>query len=166
MKDLRGFFKPELSGTPQPKLESKANKLLKADERRRARRIERRRRKRERLKLRGKAKQDIQLKKAGVKPIGRAHPDYKRDDGFYNSNAWRRLRYAALKLNDGRCECCGAKSADGVQLHVDHIIPRYKNPKLSLEITNLQILCEDCNLGKGAWDSTDWRSHMRSIMEE
>lgn len=24
-------------------------------------------------------------------------------------------------------------------------------------VSNLQVLCADCNLGKGAWDATDWR---------
>ena len=27
----------------------------------------------------------------------------------------------------------------------------------ALEITNLQILCHECNHGKGNWDQTDWR---------
>ena len=28
---------------------------------------------------------------------------------------------------------------------------------LELQLTNLQMLCADCNVGKGAWDETDWR---------
>ncbi len=45
----------------------------------------------------------------------------------------------------------------GIPLHVDHIKPRSKYPDLALDINNLQILCESCNLGKGAWDETDFR---------
>jgi 5-methylcytosine-specific restriction endonuclease McrA len=50
-----------------------------------------------------------------------------------------------------------------VVLHVDHIVPRYKAPHRSLDIENLQVLCRDCNIGKGAWDQTDWRQHFKSI---
>jgi 5-methylcytosine-specific restriction endonuclease McrA len=28
---------------------------------------------------------------------------------------------------------------------------------LALEITNLQVLCADCNIGKSNTDETDWR---------
>ena len=56
-----------------------------------------------------------------------------------------------------KCSCCGASSSDDVTLHVDHIKPRSTNPELSLDINNLQILCEPCNIGKiNQWD-TDWR---------
>lgn len=90
-------------------------------------------------------------------PIGAPHPDYVRDDGFYKTRAWREMRMVALKAAGGRCACCGASAKDGARLHVDHIKPRYKRPDLSLDPSNLQVLCEDCNLGKGAWDDTDWR---------
>lgn len=103
------------------------------------------------------------LRAEGVKGMGSPHPDYRRDDKFTRSTAWRQLRYLALKNCDGRCQCCGARACDGARLHVDHIVPRYKAPHLALSLDNLQVLCDDCNIGKGAWDSTDWREHMRSI---
>lgn len=62
----------------------------------------------------------------------------------------------ALKKHGAKCQCCGSEG-HYVPLHVDHVRPRYTHPELSLDINNLQILCEDCNLGKGAWDATDWR---------
>ena len=34
-------------------------------------------------------------------------------------------------------------------IHVDHIKPRSKYPKLALDQSNLQPLCETCNLKKG-----------------
>lgn len=77
---------------------------------------------------------------------------YRRSD-FYQTEDWRRLRYQALKKQGGKCQACGA----GEKLHVDHIKPRSKFPEMALELGNLQVLCEDCNLGKGAWDQTDWR---------
>lgn len=75
---------------------------------------------------------------------------------FYRSKAWRDLRYKALKLYGRQCMCCGAKPPS-VVLHVDHIKPRSKYPELELDITNLQILCEDCNLGKSNKDEIDYR---------
>ena len=96
-------------------------------------------------------------------PIGAPHPDYIRDTKFYESREWRELRYRALKIHGATCQCCGATWVDGALLHVDHIQPRYKRPDLSLDINNLQVLCEECNVGKGAWDATDWRQHFKSI---
>lgn len=80
----------------------------------------------------------------------------KPDQDFYRSLKWKQLRYLVLR-NSGGCNCCGAKASDGVQLHVDHIKPRFRFPELELSLDNLQVLCEDCNVGKGSWDSTDWR---------
>lgn len=57
------------------------------------------------------------------------------------------LRYDILKRDGFRCKICGASSADGVKLHVDHIIPVSKGGRT--EPGNLQTLCERCNLGKG-----------------
>ncbi len=77
-------------------------------------------------------------------------------DSFYASDAWRKLRYKALKLYGRQCACCGAKPPQ-VVLHVDHIKPRSTHPELELDIKNLQILCEDCNLGKSNTDCIDYR---------
>lgn len=93
-----------------------------------------------------------------ARKIGAPHPDYVRDDKFYETREWRELRYLALRNTDGRCQCCGGSAKDGLRIHVDHIQPRYKRPDLSLCLDNLQVLCEDCNFGKGAWDATDWRN--------
>lgn len=62
-----------------------------------------------------------------------------------------------LEARGARCECCGASAADGKRIHVDHIKPRSRYPELELEESNLQILCLDCNLGKMASYTTDWR---------
>lgn len=78
---------------------------------------------------------------------------------FFLTPEWRNLRYQALKRSHGKCECCGrSPAAHGIALHVDHVKPRSKHPKLALELSNLQVLCETCNLGKGNQDSTDWRA--------
>lgn len=80
---------------------------------------------------------------------------------FYASEDWRRLRYQAPKRSSGTCECCGARPSYGRPLHVDHIRPRSRFPDLALDLSNLQVLCADCNIGKGAWDATDWRHEAR-----
>lgn len=98
---------------------------------------------------------------------------------FYDSEAWRGLRYQVLRRDGGKCVLCGVTAADGATLHVDHIKPRSLFPELELEITNLQVLCADCNLGKSNTDQIDWRRmetvevekekavrHLRSIMHE
>lgn len=78
---------------------------------------------------------------------------------FYYTRAWQELRYRALKLYGKKCGCC--ESVEG-PFHIDHIKPRSKYPELELEISNLQVLCKDCNLGKGGWDDTDWRPTERA----
>ncbi|MBU1628192.1 HNH endonuclease [bacterium] len=65
-----------------------------------------------------------------------------------NRNINLSLRYEVLKRDNFRCIKCGVSPAIslGVQLHIDHIIPWSKGGET--ELTNLQTLCSDCNLGK------------------
>jgi 5-methylcytosine-specific restriction endonuclease McrA len=53
--------------------------------------------------------------------------------------------------------CGRSKRKHGVVIHVDHIKPKSKYPELALEYNNLQLLCEDCNLGKSNKYETDYR---------
>lgn len=69
---------------------------------------------------------------------------------FYRSDEWRRLRYRVLRKFGFKCMACGRDANDGVKIHVDHIKPRSVKPWLELEESNLQVLCEDCNLGKSS----------------
>lgn len=78
--------------------------------------------------------------------------------GFYGSREWRAVRYQAIVKYDGCCLACGRSyKKHGIIIHVDHVKPRSLHPELELDIDNLQILCEDCNLGKSNKDDTDWR---------
>ena len=74
---------------------------------------------------------------------------------FYDSRAWLDMRYKALKLNGRVCLACRRSN---VEMHVDHIKPRSIYPHLELTLSNLQVLCKDCNLGKSNVDETDWRT--------
>lgn len=56
------------------------------------------------------------------------------------------LRFDILKRDGYRCRICGAAAGDGVKLHVDHIIPVSKGGETIP--SNLQTLCERCNMGK------------------
>lgn len=80
-------------------------------------------------------------------------------EGFYHQDAWRELRYKAIKvhikINGRKCLLC---FRENVELHVDHIKPRSKYPELELDPNNFQVLCKDCNLGKSNKDETDFRN--------
>lgn len=78
----------------------------------------------------------------------------KYDDPFFSKPEWLELRYRVLVKYGRRCMACGESEGE---MHVDHIKPRRQYPHLALVFSNLQVLCRDCNLGKGHWDSTDWR---------
>lgn len=86
-----------------------------------------------------------------------AKPEKASSDNFYESSEWQKVRYKALLKHNGSCQCCGASPSKGKPLHVDHIKPRSTHSELELVVDNLQVLCKDCNFGKGAWDETDWR---------
>jgi 5-methylcytosine-specific restriction endonuclease McrA len=103
------------------------------------------------------------IKERSKNPKGKRTYRPKSDDSFHKSLEWRSLRYQAMKNCDGKCQLCGASKHDGIRLHVDHIKPRSKFPHLALVLDNLQVLCDDCNIGKGAWDDSDWRQHFGSI---
>ncbi|NQV89713.1 MAG: HNH endonuclease [Parcubacteria group bacterium] len=59
-----------------------------------------------------------------------------------------RLRFHVLKRDNFSCVQCGASPAKDqkVVLHIDHIKPWSKGGET--EISNLQTLCQNCNLGK------------------
>lgn len=48
-------------------------------------------------------------------------------------------------------------ASDGMVMHVDHIKPRSLYPHLALDIANLQIMCNECNVSKGNRDEVAWQ---------
>lgn len=89
---------------------------------------------------------------SGVKNIS----SEKKETSFYESRAWQKLRYKVLGTYGRKCMSCNTTDA---RFHIDHIKPRSKYPHLELDIDNLQVLCEACNLGKSNLDETDFRRH-------
>jgi len=87
-------------------------------------------------------------------------PIYSRENAksFYQSQEWRMLRVDVIEEQHGECQMCGrSHKKHGVVIHVDHIVPLSIDWSRRLDKTNLQLLCEDCNLGKVNHYSTDWR---------
>ena len=74
---------------------------------------------------------------------------------FYKSSKWKQLRYLIISASGRTCSCCGST---GCKIHVDHIVPLSKDWDRRSGPMNLQVLCEDCNMGKGNMDSEDFRS--------
>jgi hypothetical protein len=57
------------------------------------------------------------------------------------------LRYKVFKKDKNKCVVCGRNAVeDNVKLHIDHKIP-YSLGGLT-ELSNLQVLCIDCNISK------------------
>lgn len=91
----------------------------------------------------------------GKKTKQRIHQE---KDHFYRSPEWRSLRYQVLREQSACCACCGrSPRVHGIVLHVDHILPRSKFPHFALDKSNLQVLCDDCNLAKSNTTFDDWR---------
>ena len=76
-------------------------------------------------------------------------------------NVPAKVRVQVLDRDNSTCQLCGATIADGVKLHVDHIVPLSKGG--TNELDNLQTLCQDCNLGKS--DSTDLNMVRNKLVE-
>lgn len=63
---------------------------------------------------------------------------------FYHSSAWKRARSLKRQLSRGICEHCGNA---GWEVH--HKIPltlaNVDDPKISLDLNNLELLCTSCH---------------------
>lgn len=70
-------------------------------------------------------------------------------EAFYKSTIWLKFRFDILKNRKRMCVLCGRGPGDGFQIELDHIKPRYLFPELALKEKNIQILCRECNRGKG-----------------
>jgi len=61
-----------------------------------------------------------------------------------STTQWRKLRERILRRDSYCCQQCGQ---DNGSLHIDHIVPRRLGG--SDHESNLQTLCQKCNLSKG-----------------
>lgn len=100
----------------------------------------------------------------GALPYGLVMIDFSSRESvraFYESWAWKKLRYQVLRKYGPKCMCCGSTN----RVTVDHIIPVRECPEKRLDFNNLQVLCQDCNQGKSYRDQTDWRPESRKKRE-
>ena len=88
--------------------------------------------------------------------VSKARYEWINSGAFLASQEWIELRYRVLRESDGRCCLCGRGAIDGAKLNVDHIKPRRTHPGLAAARSNLQVLCNLCNRGKGNRPD-DWR---------
>lgn len=108
-----------------------------------------------------KFKQSAKKKKKRRNKAKRVRVTKGSNDAFYTSKEWRELRIRVLEKYECKCMMCGrSPKAHKVIIHCDHIKPRSRYPQLSLTFDNLQLLCEDCNLGKSNKYETDWRPEL------
>lgn len=84
--------------------------------------------------------------KAEIKMVRRMvdHSRYVPGELFFRCRPWRAIRQEAFKRHGKFCGRCHSTN----KLHVDHIKPRIHFPSLQLTLSNLQVLCETCNIDK------------------
>lgn len=75
-----------------------------------------------------------------------------------------KLRFEVLHRDRYRCRACGRGVDNGMKLQVDHIIPVDWGGKT--EVSNLQVLCEECNAGKKAWVAGYRANIMKQIISQ
>lgn len=66
---------------------------------------------------------------------------------------WQKLRRDVFNKYGKVCMNCGSCN----DLHVDHIKPKSKFPKLAYKFNNLQVLCKRCNYNKSNRHCHDFR---------
>jgi 5-methylcytosine-specific restriction endonuclease McrA len=103
------------------------------------------------------ARELMQSLKPDKTGVARKPTRSERIKSFLNSWPWKKLRYRILRERGRVCECCKATAADGAKICVDHIKPVRHYWHLRLAASNLQVLCDGCNRGKGSHDMTDFR---------
>jgi len=70
-----------------------------------------------------------------------------------NDKRWQNLRRRVFNAYGKVCMKCGSTD----ELHVDHIKPKSKYPKLAYDFDNLQVLCKTCNYEKSNKTCDDFR---------
>ena len=66
-------------------------------------------------------------------------------NNFYNTEEWKKLRFRALVHYPRKCMICFTNNRELVVSHKRSIS---EFPELKLEISNIEILCDDCKIGK------------------
>ena len=84
---------------------------------------------------------------------------------FYKSRAWQKCRKIILATHEHKCSYCQRDlTYDRESINVDHIIPLRRYYSRRTEISNLQILCCDCNKAKG--NKLESEINMDALLQE
>ena len=78
---------------------------------------------------------------------------YLTHEDFYKSKRWWWCKNIIKSSNEIKCLKCGSRN----NMHVDHVKPKSKFPELALDVYNLQLLCEVCNIEKSNINEIDYR---------
>ncbi|MBP9043120.1 MAG: HNH endonuclease [Spirochaetes bacterium ADurb.Bin218] len=82
---------------------------------------------------------------------------YKYDPGYVSKKEFddftSELKRLILERDGYKCVICGRTEKEGYELHVDHILPKDKGGKATLE--NGQTLCSICNFRKKNYNQTE-----------
>ena len=68
-----------------------------------------------------------------------------KDQGFYKSSAWRKIRVLALQRDNYLCQHCLKKGVLKIATEVHHIRPIADYPESALDLDNLISLCWPCH---------------------
>ena len=82
--------------------------------------------------------------------------DIEERKAFYSSPEWKLIRRQVIQEEGRTCGVCGRHIRVERDLTIDHKNPRSKHPTLSLERSNLRVVCRGCNSRKGADDWVEW----------
>ncbi|HXK91578.1 MAG: HNH endonuclease [Bacteroidales bacterium] len=85
------------------------------------------------------------------KGVYKYDPDYVSKKELYDFTP--ELKKLILERDGYKCVVCGRTEREGYELHVDHILPKDKGGKATLE--NGQTLCSICNFRKKNYNQTE-----------
>jgi len=82
---------------------------------------------------------------------------------FYETKEWISLSSTVKKIYGKKCMKCGDSKSI---MHTDHIIPRSLDISKELDIKNMQVLCENCNIEKSNLNCNDYRTERDKLKLE
>lgn len=68
-----------------------------------------------------------------------------KEQGFYATPAWRRIRRLALQRDNWLCQACLKQHRITKATEVHHVKPLEDYPELGLSLDNLMSLCWQCH---------------------
>lgn len=68
-----------------------------------------------------------------------------KDQGFYKTGVWKRIRIQALNRDHWLCQECLRQGRFRQAREVHHKKPLEDFPELGLDLNNLESLCHDCH---------------------